>query len=290
MRVTNIALAAVVAASLALVSGPLAAAEGGTMQKIKDAGTLVIGHREASRPFSFVDDDGNAVGYSIDLCQRIATAIKDELGLSTLKIDYKVLTAENRIEAVANGDVDLSCGNDTITLSRLEKVDFSNMIFITGGSLLTRGDDRVAGIGDLGGMKVSVVAGTTTEAALAERIEDNLVDAEVVKVKDHSEGFSMLSSGEVDAHAADQLVLIGLAKAADDPKAFELAPELYSYEPYGLMMPRGDADFRLVVNRALARLYRSGEISNIYGKWFGDWGGRPSQLLIAMFALNGLPE
>jgi ABC-type amino acid transport substrate-binding protein len=281
----------VVVAALALLTGAAAAAEPtGTLRKIATSGAMVIGHREASRPFSFLDEAGNPAGYSIDLCRRIAEAVKDHLGLPALEVKYVPLTAENRFDKIADGSVDLECGNDTITLSRQEQVDFSNMIFITGASLLSRADRAISGVADLAGRSVSVVAGTTTEKALEQRLENGIADARVVKVKDHNEGIAALDSGRVDAHAGDQLILVGLAKAAADPGRFVLATELYSYEPYALALRRDDADFRLVANRTLARLYRSGEIGAVYDRWFGDWGGRPSQLLIALYALNGIPE
>ncbi len=280
--------AVVLAAALA---SPVAADElTGTLKKIKSAGALVIGHREASRPFSFVDDKGEAAGYSIDLCVRIAKAVKEQLGLDQLETRFVPLSAENRIDKVADGTVDIECGNTTNTLSRQERVDFTNTVFITGGGFLTRADTKVGSLGDLAGKSISVVIGTTTEQELANLLAKSLVDAKIVKVKDHNEGIEALVNGRVDAHAGDQLVLIGLAKSAKDPKRFALVPELFSYEPYALMLRRNDADFRLVANRALAQLYRSGEIGAIYEKWFGDWGGKPSPLLLAMYALNSLPE
>ena len=145
-------------------------------------------------------------------------------------------------------------------------------------------------MGELGGKRIAVVEGTTTEMALRNQLSQGLIDAKVLPVKDHDAGIKMLEKGQVDAHAGDQLVLIGLARAAKDPKKFALAPELFTYEPYALPLRRNDADFRLVADRALAQLYRTGQIAQIYDKWFGDWGGRPSRLLLSMFALNGLPD
>jgi ABC-type amino acid transport substrate-binding protein len=262
----------------------------GTLGKIKQTGTFTIGYRDASPPFSSVDGKNAPVGYSIDLCLRIAAAAKERLGLSNMKINYVPLTAENRFSAVADGTVDIECGNSTNTLTRQERVDFTNMTFITGASLLARSGSNINSVGDLGGKGVSVVVGTTTEKALDDKLAKGLVQARVVKVKDHGEGMALLEKGTVDAHAADQLVLIGLARAAKDRDKLALAPELFTYEPYGLVVRRNDADFRLVANRALAQLYRTGEISSVYEKWFGDWGGKPSRLLLAMYALNGLPE
>jgi ABC-type amino acid transport substrate-binding protein len=282
----------VLAALVALVAiGPATAAElTGTLKKIKDSGTIVIGHRDESPPFSFIDANGKPAGYSIDLCNRVVQSVKQTLGLSDLKVQYVPLAAADRIAAVAGGKVDIECGNSTITLSRLEDVDFSNMTFITGASLLVKADSGINGVGDLSGKTVGVSAGTTTEKALEAKLKQAMVEAKVVKVKDHNEGIAMLESGEIDAYAGDQIVLIGLGRNVADPKTLALTPELFTYEPYGLMVRRDDADFRLAANRALVQLYRSGEIGQIYNKWFGDWGGRPSRLLLAMYALNSLPD
>jgi ABC-type amino acid transport substrate-binding protein len=216
--------------------------------------------------------------------------VKAKLARPDLTVKYVSLSAENRFDKVVDGTVDLECGNTTETLSSHELVDFTNMTFITGASLLLPAGSTVQSVGDLGGKRVSVVEGTTTEKALRERLQQGLVDAKVITVRDHDEAMRMLEKGQIDAHAGDQIVLIGLARAARDPSKFALAPELFTYEPYALPLRRGDADFRLVANRALAQLYRTGEIAQVYDKWFGDWGGRPSRLLLAMYALNGLPE
>jgi glutamate/aspartate transport system substrate-binding protein len=275
----------------AVLTGPVAA-QGltGTLQKINETGEIVIGNRDDSPPFSFLDKNKQPAGYSIDLCLRIVEAVKQKLSRPDLAVKYVTLSAEDRFQKVVDGTVDIECGNTTNTLSREEQVDFTNMTFITGASLLLPAGSTIVSIGDLGGKKVSVVEGTTTEAALRERLKLGLVDATVITVKDHDQAMKMLEKGEVDAHAGDQIILIGLARAAKDPAKFTLASELFTYEPYGLMVRRNDADFRLVANRALAQLYRTGQIAQIYDKSFGDWGGRPSRLLLAMYALNGLPE
>jgi glutamate/aspartate transport system substrate-binding protein len=274
-----------------VVAGPASAQQPtGTLQKINERGAIVLGHRDASPPFSFVDPKKQPAGYSVDLCLRIAEAVKAKLARPDLTVKYVSLTAENRFDKVVDGTVDLECGNTTETLSSQELVDFTNMTFITGASLLLPAGSTVQSVGDLGGKRVSVVEGTTTEKALRERLQQGLVDAKVITVRDHDEAMRMLEKGQIDAHAGDQIVLIGLARAAKEPSKFALAPELFTYEPYALPLRRGDAEFRLVANRALAQLYRTGEIAQVYNKWFGDWGGRPSRLLLAMYALNGLPE
>ncbi len=261
----------------------------GTLKKIKDANSIIIGYREASRPFSFVGDDGKPVGYSIDLCLRITAGVQQELGLRDLQIKWVPVTPENRISSVVKGTIDIECGSTTNSLSRQEQVDFSNMIFVDGGSLLAKADSSIRGIGDLGGKRVAVIPGTTTEKALLESLQKRYINARIVKVKDHNEGLAVLERGEADAYASDEVILVGLALTAKEPTKYKLGEQYFSYEPYGLMLRRGDPDFRLAVNRVLSRLYRSDQIIEIFKKWFGGLG-KPGALLQAMYILNGLPE
>ena len=275
----------------AVAAGPSAAANlTGTLQKINDSGTIVLGHRQVSPPFSFIDKDNQPQGYSIDLCLRIVEAVKQKLARPDLTVKYVPLTAEDRLAKVAAGTVDIECGNTTNALSFEEQVDFTNMTFVTGAGLLLPAGSSIQSVGDLGGKRVSVVERTTTETSLRDRLQQQRIDAKAIPVKDHDQGMKMLEKGEVDAHAGDQIVLVGLARAAKDPNKFAIAPELFTYEPYALPVRRNDADFRLVANRVLAQLYRTGQIAQVYERWFGSWGGRPSRLLLAMYVLNSLPE
>jgi len=262
----------------------------GTLKKIKDSGTITIGYREQSNPFSFLDEAKKPVGYSIDLCQRVVNTVKSQLGVSALKVNYVPLSAENRFGAVAEGTVDILCGNSTNTLSRQKQVAFSNMTFVTGASFLVNSDSPVNDVKDFAGKSIGVVAGTSTESALADEIKKHSLNTKIVTYTDHESALAALESGKIVAYAADRVVLIGLGRNAKDPSKLLLADQLFTYEPYGLVFRRGDADFALAVNTALAETYRSGDIAKIYEKWFGAWGARPSKLLLAMYALNALPE
>jgi glutamate/aspartate transport system substrate-binding protein len=271
-------------------TGPAAGQElDGTLKKIKTTGTLTLGYRDAAPPFSFPGADRRPVGYSVDLCMQIAGAIQKQLGLANLKLDWVPVTAENRIDMVVQGKIDLECGTTTATLSRQERVDFSLMTFVDGGSLLTKADLNLRGIGDLAGKRIAVIPGTTTEAALAKFLKAEFVTVEIVKVKDPAEGVAAIEKGTAQAFASDRGILIGLAATSKDPIRFGLANLLFSYEPYGFMLRRNDAAFRLAVNRALAQLYRSGDVAPIYDRWFGSFG-KPTQAIQAMYLLNGLPE
>jgi len=261
----------------------------GTLKKIKDSGTIVMGYREQSLPFSFRGDDGKPTGYSIDLCQRIVTGIQQQLKLPKLDVKWVPVTVDSRISAVVSGTIDLECGSTTSSLSRQEQVDFSNMTFVDGASLLVKTTSNFATFQDLGGKKIGIIPGTTTDGALRTVLQKTSVTATIVPVTDHLGGLAALESGSIDAYASDRVILIGLAATAKEPAQFAIAEHYLSYEPYGFMMRRGDAPFRLAVNRVLSSLYRSGEIIQIYGRWFGKLGP-PPKILVAMYALYALPE
>jgi ABC-type amino acid transport substrate-binding protein len=257
-----------------------------TLGKIKASKTVAFGYRESSVPFSFVGQAGSPTGYSIDLCNRVAADLRRQLELPDLTVKWVPVTVENRITAVREGTVDLECGSTTNTLSRQTEVDFSLTTFVTGGSLLALRD---ATLGDLRGMKIAVIPGTTTERALKEAMTRVGIEAQLVPVKDHADGRAAVESRSADTYASDRDILIGLALTAAEPGRFALADRHFSYEPYALMMRRGDLDFRLAVNRSLARLYRSGDVLEIYLRWFGLLGP-PGSLQLATYAIEGLPD
>jgi ABC-type amino acid transport substrate-binding protein len=283
-------MAGMVVAALVLV-GVAAHAQtvDGTLAKIKSSGTLTIGYRESSPPFSFLGADKRPTGYSIDLCLHAASAIQKALGLADLKINWVPVTPENRLQAVAQGKVDIECGSTTASLSRHEQVDFTLTTFVDGGGLLVKRDLDLRGPGDLAGKKIAVASGTTTEKNLNDFLKKEFVAAQIVKVKDHAEGMAAMDGGKADAYASDRGILVGLVVKSGDLKRYGLANVIFSYEPYAFMVRRNDAAFRLVVNRALAELYRSTSIVQIYDKWFGALG-KPGTALLAMYQLNALPE
>ena len=272
------------------LAGPALGAElDGTLKKIKATNTLTIGYREFARPFAFVGDDGKPAGYSVELCTRIAASIAKELALANLQVKWVKVTPENRVQSVVNGTVDLECGSTTASLSRQEQVDFSLMTFLDGGSLLVTDASGIRGISTLGGKRIGVAPGTTTEMSLAAVLKKRAVNATVVLVKDHAAGVAGLDNGTIDAYASDRTILIGMGRTSKNPDKLSLVDEYFSYEPHGFMLKRGDAAFRLSVNRALAALYRSGDVAPIYEKWFGSMS-TAGPLIAAMYLMNGLPE
>ena len=265
-------------------------AVGGTLDQIKKSGEIRIGYPTDAPPLAFNDASGQAAGYSVDLCKRVATVVKESLKLTDLKVTFVPLAPADRLEAVARNKVDIECGATTMTLSREEKVDFTLMTFVTGGSLLSIATSNIKALADASGKSVAVVAGTTSEAALKAALAKNLVDAKVVAVANREEGMKQLDAGQVVAFASDQVVLLGQMIQSADPRKYSLTNDLFSYEPYGFVVRRDDSAFRLVVNRALAQVYRTGQIEQMYNRWFGQVGIRASNVLTAMYLLQALPE
>jgi ABC-type amino acid transport substrate-binding protein len=266
-----------------------AQADDGALKRIKDSGTITLGFRDHAAPFSFRGTDGRPAGYSVELCTRIATAIQHELKLPALKVEWVAVTSQTRMKAVVEGKMAIECGMTTVTLSRQKEVDFSGLIFVDGGNMLLREDAALHRAADLAGKKIAVQGGTTTEHVLRRSLKAQRVEAELVLVKTPAEGLALVEDGKAAALAGDRIVLAVLARKARDPAKLQMLQEDYSYEPYALMLPRGDVDLRLAVNRELARLYRSGEIAEILNHWFGAIGA-PSVLLAAMIYLNSIPE
>lgn len=274
-----------------LLAVPAFAAEPtGTLKKIKDSGSIAIGYRDSSVPFSFVGTDQLPTGYSIDLCRAIVGSLQQALGLPKLSIKWVGVTPESRLTSVANGSVDLECGSTTHTLTRQEVVDFSLTTFVDGGSLLVTTASGIKGAADLPGKRIAVVPNTTTERALADWFRaNNVTGAKVSNVKEHVEGLAALDNGQIDAYASDRVILFGLATNSKDATKLTLLQEYFSYEPYGLVLRRDDPAFRLAVDRALANLYRSRGVIPIYEKWFGSIT-RATNIIQGMFLLNALPE
>ncbi len=279
---------AAVAVAAALLAGAAAAASP-TLDRIKATGTVTFGYREAAAPFSVKQRNGQVRGYSVELCEKVAAGLGKALGMPGLKVAWRPVDGETRIADVASRKVDAECGTTTITLSRMERVDFSVPIFVDGGSALVRANAGIHGVGDLAGKRVAVMPATTTEAALKKALAVAGASATIVPVKTGAEGVAALRSGAADAYASDRLLLTQLKDA--DARGGELAflANDFSFEPYALVLPRDDPDFRLLVNRTLVDLYKTGAIDPIFIRWLGPYG-RPGPLLDAMFYLNSLPE
>ena len=281
--------ASVGALCVALSIGAYAQGGSGTLKRISETRSITLGHRTDSVPFSFVGPDKQPAGYTVDLCKRVVAGLQQQLKLAELKISWVPVTAESRMGAVAKGQVDLECGTTTATLSRQETVDFSNLIFVDGGGILLRVDHSAQRLADLGGKRIAVTAGTTAETRLPEVLKARMINAQVVVMKGESEPLAAVEAGKVDAYANDRVVLFSLAVKSKDAAKLALLNADFSFEPYALMLQRNDPAFRLAVNRALARIYATDAIGEIYHRWFGKFGA-PSDLLLSMYYINALPE
>jgi glutamate/aspartate transport system substrate-binding protein len=284
-----LALGGVLAVAGCAPMGP-GAPPSGTLEKIKATKTIALGYRDSSVPFSYAGPTKEPMGYSVDLCTRVVEDLRSEFKLPDLQPRWVPVRVETRVRALVDGTIDLECGSTTNTLSRQERVDFSLTTFITGASLLALAGSNV---GDqLGAIRIAVIPGTTTEQMVKNAIASmgaTAADAKLVAVNDHADGLAAVVDRRAEVYATDRAILMGLVTSASNPRQFALLDRYLSYEPYALMLRRGDPEFRLAVNRTLARLYRSGQVLDIYRRWFGQWGD-PSPLTLGMYAVEGLPE
>lgn len=278
-----------VALALACQAAALPAHAGPTLDRIKASGTVQMGYRDDSAPFSYKDREGRVRGYSVELCEKAAVEIGRAAGVPSIRVEWRPLSAASRIDAVAKGEVDLECGTTTISLSRMASVDFSVPIYVDGGAVLARDASKLTRLADLKGKRVAVIPGTTTEQALARTLSALGAPAIAVPIASYQEGLGLLANGRVDGLAGDRIVLTTLRQRSPGGRNTDFLPSDLSYEPYALVMRRDDPDFRLAVNRALVELYRSGGIDPIFQRHFASLG-RPGPMLHAMFYLNTVPQ
>lgn len=255
------------------------------LQRIASTKTIKIAYRTDSKPFSFLNEQQEAAGYSIDLCKLIVKSLERELN-SKLAIEWVAVTTVDRFTTVADGKADMECGSSTVTLGRMKVVDFSNYIFVENTAVAVTVQSGIHTFADLAGRKIAVITGTSNEAALARALARRRVDATVVHVASRQEGLAALESGRVAAFASDRYLLDGMKSDA----ALTILPEDFSTEPYAIALPQGDWAFRLAVNTALAYVFRSGDIINIFTKWVGGGAQRPNQLIGAVYLLGALSD
>ena len=289
---------AAVAAFALLAAVPATAQDlTGTLKKIKDSGTITIGHRETSIPFSYLDDKQQPIGYSMDICAAVVEEVKKELGLAQLAVKYNPVTPQTRIPLMSNGTIDLECGSTTNTLTRQKQVGFAPVTFITGTKLLVKKSAKIKSYKDLRNKTVVVTQGTTNERIIKALSDKDNLNIKFLNAKDHGESFLTVESGRAVAFSMDDILLYGLIAKAKSPKDYEVVGDYLSYDPYGMMYRKGDEDFGLVIRRAIAKLMQTGDINKLYNKWFleklpsGETMGVPmSPLLKAAIQLQALPE
>jgi ABC-type amino acid transport substrate-binding protein len=284
LRVTSLLVLA-----LAVSGFASAQALDGRLKKIADTKTLTIAYRTDALPFSFLDEQKQPVGYTIDLCKRVASLIEGQINVKELQIKWVPVTTQNRFEVIAKGQADMECGASTVTLARMKQVDFSSYTFLDSTGLLTTAKAGINTISDVAGKRVGVVGGTTNERAVNDFNNRRKLGMTIVVLKTRGDGMVALEEGKIDAFAGDKLLLIGAGVKSKDPKALSLLPDDLSIEPYAIALPRGDAGLRLAVNSALSRIYREAEIMSIFDKWFAPIG-EPTALMKAVFVFGIVPE
>ena len=247
---------------------PAIAQQGGTLQKIKDSGTISLGHRESSIPFSYYDDKQQVVGYSHELLLKAVDAVKKQLKLANVQIKLTPVTSQNRIPLVQNGTIDIECGSTTNNLERQKQVAFSNTIFVVGTRLLTKKTSGIKDFPDLKGKNVVTTAGTTSERLLRALNDDKKMGMNIISARDHGESFLTLESGRAVAFMMDDALLAGEMAKARNPSEWHIVGTAQSEEAYGCMMRKDDPEFKKVVDDAIAQAMKSGEADKLFKKWF----------------------
>ena len=282
-RIASSMLAIVLGAGIATAQTPADS----RLKRIAETKTVKIAYRTDATPFSFVKDN-EPVGYTIDLCKLVVAAIEKRAGVSGLKIEWVLVTGQTRFETIASGKADLECGSSTVTLGRMEQVDFSNYTFVETTGVVAKAALGAQGFKDLAGKRIAVISGTTNERAVADQLKRLGMAATIVAVNNREAGMSALDGDAVDAFASDKLLLVGARSL--NPQALRLLPDDLSFEPYGIALPRGDWALRLAVNAGLADIYRSGRINDVFKRWFDQVGLQPGVLLSSAFTLGALAD
>ena len=249
---------------------------------MKQTGVFRIGYRADAKPYSYQDAQARPAGYIVDLCKAVAAALGPDV-----RIEYVLVHAGERFVSVHDGKIDILCDPSTVTIARREIVDFSLPTFLDGAGILSRINAPVQRFEDLAGKRVGVLIGTTTEQVLRDSLDQIGVKATIIPVRDHRHGMELVQDAKLDAYMADRGILAALLRDGGRP-GFELSKRYFSYETYALALPRNDSPFRLLVDKTLAQLYRTGRIKAILAKTFGD--APTDDMLNAMFVINSLPE
>jgi len=254
--------------SLAALVSFGAAAQEGTLKKVKDSASITIGHRDASLPFSYYDDKQQPIGYAMDLCKKIVDAVKAELKLPKIDVKYQLVTSANRIPLMANGTIDLECGSTTNNVARQEQVWFTMTHFVTANRWVAKKSSKISKLTDLKSKTVVSTAGTTNIKQITEINAAQNLGMNIISANGHSEAFQMVETGRAVAFVMDDILLAGLVAQSRAPKDYAISAVGLSVEPYGIMVRKDDKAFKAVADKAMSAVYKSGQINAIYSKWF----------------------
>lgn len=266
MKLSRLLLALVGAGLVA--TGASAQELTGTLKKIKDTGSITIGHRESSVPFSYLDDKQRPVGYSMDLCAKVVEAVKAELKMPDLKVAYQPVTSANRIPLLQNGTIDLECGSTTNSVERQKQVSFGPTYFVINVSAAVKKNSGIKSFADLNGKTVASTSGTTSIPLLRGYEKAKGIDFKELQAKDHAESMQLLATDRAHAFIMDDILLAGQIANQPNPGDYMILSESLRTEPYGMMLRRDDPQFKSLVDKAVAAVYKSGEINKIFAKWF----------------------
>ena len=283
---TRIFAALLLAAAPAILS---AQALDGRLKKIADSKSIAVAYRTDALPFAFEGDGKQPAGYTVELCKRIVASLERQLKVQPLQVKWVPATSQNRLDLVRKGQADMECGSTTVTLSRMSEVDFSSYVFVDSTGVLVRNATNVKSFPELAGKRIAVISNTTNEAALDAAVKKLKGGANVVKMKNRDEAVKALESGSIDAFAGDKVLLHGLAAKVKDRTVYSVLDEDLSFEPYAIALPRGDANFRLAVNRALSEIFRSDDIVDIFRQAFGA-SAQPTPTLLIIYGLGAYPN
>src|SRR3954469_7046148 len=267
MKRLSVLLAAIAIAGAPLFAGAAVAQEG-TLKKIKESGSITIGHRDASVPFSYYDDKQQPIGYAMDLCHRIVDAVKKDLNMPKLEVKYQLVTSANRIPLMANGTIDLECGSTTNNLARQKEVSFTITHFVTANRWVSKKSAKLHKLEDLKGKTIVSTAGTTNIKQITEINGQQNLGMNIISANGHPEAFQTVETGRAVAFVMDDILLYSLAAQSRTPNDYAISAEALSVEPYGIMVRKGDAAFKKVVDGAMTQIMKSGQINAIYEKWF----------------------
>ena len=258
-----------------------------TLQRIRDAKSVSIAYRTDAPPFAY-EERGQATGYSVDLCKRVATSLGQQLKVP-LAVKWVPVNVQNRLDVVRKGEADMECGTTTATLARMEQVDFSNPVWVDVTGLIVRKSVGAKALGGLAGKSIAVVGGTPNQKALEESLKKGLVNAKVVPAKTYEEAIALLEDGKADAMAAGRTALVGMGPKLKDASQYDLLSDDIGYLPYAIVLPLGANGLRLAVNRALSQIYDGDAIAEVFRGTFGP-NVKPSPALLIMYRLNIYPE
>jgi glutamate/aspartate transport system substrate-binding protein len=240
----------------------------GTLKKIKDTGAITIGHRESSIPFSYLDDKQQPIGYAMDLCMKVVDAVKSELKMPNLKVNLQPVTSSNRIPLLQNGTIDMECGSTTNSVDRQKQVAFGPTYFVINVTAAVKKNSGIKSLADLNGKTVSTTSGTTSVPLLKKYDKTANVEIKEIYGKDHAESFLLLAQDRTSAFVMDDILLAGQIANSSNPGDYMIIPESLRQEPYGMMLRKDDPQFKALVDKAVGAVYKSGEINQIYAKWF----------------------